>query len=110
MVKSMIGLLRENQSFIQVTRYYEGCPSDSQITAVTSLFTFNILVSSLLLFPVSTSRNHPPCDIVFILPLSRCADFIRIFIGYYWLQRKPKPHLYVKHNRTDKSAAVGESN
>ncbi len=110
MVKSMIGLLRENQSFTHATRSDEGFPSDSQITAVTPLFTFNILVSSLLSLPVSTSCNHSPCDIVFIRPLSRCVDFIRIFIGYHWLQRKPKPHLYVKHNRADKSAAVGESN
>ncbi|CFR20965.1 hypothetical protein [Yersinia kristensenii] len=47
MVESMIGLLRQNQSFNQATRCYEGFPSDSKILAFSSS-----------LFSVSTSRHH----------------------------------------------------
>ncbi|AIN19429.1 hypothetical protein CH54_691 [Yersinia rochesterensis] len=47
MVESMIGLLRQNQSFNQATRCYEGLLSDSKIPV--------FLSSS---FPVSTSRYH----------------------------------------------------
>ncbi len=100
MVESMIGLLRQNQSFNQATRCYEGLLSDSKIPVFSS--------SS---FPVSTSRYHSLAILFSSGLLGWGANFIRIFIGYYWLQRKPKPHLNVKHHRAGNfCSAVVESN
>ncbi|WP_145577583.1 hypothetical protein [Yersinia alsatica] len=75
MVESMIGLLRQDQSFMQATRCYEGFLSDSKISVVSSLpiaviFIFTILLFpwllfSALLFSALMSRNNSPCDTVF---------------------------------------------
>lgn len=64
MVESMIGLLRQDQSFTLATRCYEGSPSDSQFPAVLSVSTLDQL-SPILLFPLFISGNTLPCDTVF---------------------------------------------
>ncbi|CCQ40843.1 conserved hypothetical protein [Yersinia enterocolitica (type O:5) str. YE53/03] len=73
MVKSMIGLLRKNQSFIQATRCYEGINSDSQIPVLPSSCAVNILSSPVFPSLVSTSRNNSPCDIVSLRLLNRMS-------------------------------------
>ncbi|OVZ90239.1 hypothetical protein CBW58_15965 [Yersinia frederiksenii] len=70
MVESMIGLLRQDQSFMQATRCYEGFLSDSKISVVSSLpiaviCIFTILLFPWLLFSALMSRNNSPCDTVF---------------------------------------------
>ncbi len=64
MVESMIGLLRQDQSFTQATRCDEGSPSDSQFPAPLSVSTPDLL-SPTFLFPILISLNTPRCDTVF---------------------------------------------
>ncbi|CNE29194.1 Uncharacterised protein [Yersinia bercovieri] len=64
MVESMIGLLRQDQSFTQATRCDEGSPSDSQFPALLSVSTPDLL-SPTFLFPLFISLKTPRCDTVF---------------------------------------------
>lgn len=98
MVESVIGLLKQNQRLTQATRCYEGFLSGTQFPTVRLLSPFDIL----WLFSALMARNTPLAILFFIQAHTRlwCLLLCAFFIGYYWLQRKPKPHPYVKHNRT----------
>ncbi len=82
MVESMIGLLRQEQSFTQATRCDEGSPSDSQFPALLSVSTPDLL-SPTFLFPLFISLKTPVA-ILFSLQLlgSLSVYMIRIF---HWL-------------------------
>ncbi|CNI26420.1 iso-IS1 ORF2 [Yersinia frederiksenii] len=85
MVESMIGLLRQDQSFIQATRCNEGFPSDSKIPVIQSLSipTISVLTIFLLpafLFPVLIIRDNSPCDTVF----NRCLFLLSPFESLHY--------------------------
>ncbi|CFQ86101.1 Uncharacterised protein [Yersinia frederiksenii] len=69
MVESMIGLLRQDQSFMQATRCYEGSLFDSKISVVQPLPVPAIFILKILSFPqllllALILRNNSPCDTV----------------------------------------------
>ncbi|CQI90229.1 Uncharacterised protein [Yersinia rohdei] len=89
MVESMIGLLRQDQSFILTTRCYEGLLSDAKIPSTLPLSVSTISVISLLstsLSLVLILPNNSPCDTVFtrlflLFNLFRCLHYLH----FHWL-------------------------